>query len=281
MPHRIERAIAQLYADAPRQPALADLAATAGLAPGHFQRVFKAHCGVSPKRFAQALALDHAKRALADGASVLEAALAAGLSGPSRLHDLSLAAEAVTPGSLKAKGAGLTLTVGRHASPFGDVAIAIGARGLAWLGFLEADDTPDAAVARDFPLARRVRDDAATADAARRAFAWWRGDDAPLTLELHGTAFQLQVWRALVSLPAGDTTSYGDLARALAAPRASRAVAGAVAANRVAVVIPCHRVVRAGGALGGYRWGLARKRALLDAEAALSAPAPASADRAR
>ncbi|MFP4271055.1 MAG: methylated-DNA--[protein]-cysteine S-methyltransferase, partial [Alphaproteobacteria bacterium] len=122
---------------------------------------------------------------------------------------------------------------------------------------------------------------AATAETAARAFAWWRGDGVPLALELHGTAFQLQVWRALVSLPAGRTTSYGELARALDAPTASRAVAGAVAANRVAVVVPCHRVIRAGGALGGYRWGLARKRALLNAEAAVSAAAPASTDHAR
>jgi AraC family transcriptional regulator of adaptative response/methylated-DNA-[protein]-cysteine methyltransferase len=278
---RIKHAIDQLYAAAPAQPPLAELAAGAGLSPAHFQRVFKAHCGVSPKRFAQALALEHAKRALADGASVLEAALEAGLSGPSRLHDLCLAAEAVTPGSLKAKGAGLELTVGRHASPFGEVAVAEGAHGLAWLGFVDTDASPEAAVARDYPLAHLVRDDAATAATAARAFAWWRGETGPLALELHGTGFQLQVWRALVSLPPGTTTTYGELARALGAPTASRAVAGAVAANRVAVVIPCHRVIRRGGALGGYRWGLARKRALLDAEGGLSAAASASAAPAR
>jgi AraC family transcriptional regulator of adaptative response/methylated-DNA-[protein]-cysteine methyltransferase len=278
---RIKRAIDQLYAEAPAQPPLAVLAATAGLSPAHFQRVFKAHAGVSPKRFAQAIALDHARRALDAGASVLDAALEAGLSGPSRLHDLCLAAEAVTPGSLKTKGAGLAFTVGRHGSPFGEVAVAVGAHGLAWLGFLDADEMPEAAVARDYPLARLVRDDAATAATAARAFAWWRGEDGPLALELHGTGFQLQVWRALMSLPPGTTTTYGDLARDLGAPTASRAVAGAVAANRVAVVIPCHRVIRTGGALGGYRWGLARKRALVDAEAAFSAAAPASAGRAR
>ena len=278
---RIAHAVDRLYAAAPDQPALAELAAAAGLSPGHFQRVFKAQCGVSPKRFAQALALDHAERALAGGASVLDAALAAGLSGPSRLHDLCLAAAAVTPGSRRAKGAGLDLAVGRHGSPFGAVAVAVSAHGLAWLGFLDAGETPEAAIARDYPAARLVRDDAATAAAAARAFAWWRGEGGPPALALRGTGFQLQVWRALVSLPAGATTSYGDLARTLAQPAATRAVAGAVAANRVAVVIPCHRVIRKGGALGGYRWGLERKRALLAAEAGLSAAAPASADRAR
>ena len=281
MYHRIARAIEALYAAAPAQPPLAELAGAAGLSPAHFQRVFKAHAGVSPKRFAQALALDHAKRALEDGASVLDAAFDAGLSGPSRLHDLCLAAEAVTPGSLRARGAGLALTVGRRPSPFGAVVVAAAPRGLAWLGFPAADEPPEAAVARDYPLARITRDDAATAALAERAFAWWRGAAAPPGLELRGTGFQLQVWRALMSLPAGATTSYGELAAALDAPRASRAVAGAVAANRVAVVIPCHRVIRAGGALGGYRWGLERKRALLDGEAALSASAAASADRAR
>jgi len=279
--HRIARAIDRLYATAPAQPPLAELAAAAGTSPAHFQRVFKAHTGVSPKRFAQALALEHAERALDGGASVLEAAYAAGLSGPSRLHDLCLAVEAVTPGSFKAKGAGLELAVGRHPSPFGDVAVAVAPKGLGWLGFVDDDETPEAAVGRDYPLARLVRDDAGTAAVAARAFAWWRGEGGPLALALTGTGFQLQVWRALVSLPVGTTTGYGALARELGAPTASRAVAGAVAANRVAVVIPCHRVIRAGGALGGYRWGLERKRALLDAEAAVSPPPPASSGRAR
>jgi AraC family transcriptional regulator of adaptative response/methylated-DNA-[protein]-cysteine methyltransferase len=271
----IARAIDHLYDQAPVQPTLGELADRVGLSPAHFQRIFKAHCGVSPKRFAQALSLEHAKRALEAGASVLDAAFEAGLSGPSRLHDLCLAGEAVTPGSLRARGVGLDLRVGRHASPFGTVAVAVGARGLTWLGFLAEDETPEAAVGRDYPLARLRRDDAGTAETAGRAFAWARGEHAPLGLELRGTNFQLQVWRALLTLPVGGTASYGDIAERLARPTATRAVASAVATNRVALVIPCHRVIRAGGAAGGYRWGTKRKAEILASEARLDAAAPA------
>lgn len=281
MHDRISRAIDHLYAHAPAQPPLAELAALAGLSPAHFQRVFKARCGVSPKRFAQALAFDHARRAFDGGADVLEASFAAGLSGPSRLHDLCLAAEAVTPGSLRARGAGLELRIGRHSSPFGEVTVALSPRGLTWLGFPPAGEAPETAIARDYPLARLTRDQAATAGAVAQAFAWARGEGAPPALELRGTGFQLQVWRALLSLPPATTITYGELAGALGAPRASRAVGTAVGANRVAVVIPCHRVIRRGGALGGYRWGLACKEALRAAEADVTDRAPATAVPAR
>ena len=274
MDQRIARAIDHLYAHWRDQPGLEELAAVAGLAPHHFQRRFKAHCGLTPKRFLQALTLEQAKGALDDGASVLDAAFDVGLSGPGRLHDLFVAAEAVTPGGFKAKGGGLELTVGRHATPFGPVVVALSERGLAWLGLTEAD--PILAVAEDYPLARLRRDDARTAPVAEAAFAWARGEVLPLRLDLRGTAFQLQVWRALLSLPAGATTTYARLARDLDRPRAMRAVGGAVGANRVAVVIPCHRVIRAGGALGGYRWGLdAKTRLLRDEAAGLSGDAAA------
>ncbi len=274
MDQQIARSIDHLYAHWEEQPTLDDLASEAGLAPHHFQRRFKARCGLSPKRFLQALTLDQARRALEDGASVLDAALDVGLSGPSRLHDLFVAAEAVTPGDFKAKGGGLVLRVGAHQSPFGPVVIALSANGLAWLGFgTEAD--PLDAVAEDYPLAQLVRDDMGTREAAARAFAWARGAEEPMRLDLRGTGFQLQVWRALLSLPMGKTVSYGDVAQRIDQPRAVRAVANAVGANRVALVIPCHRVIREGGALGGYRWGGDCKRRLLAAENALSAAAAA------
>lgn len=270
MDELIARVIDHIYDNWQAQPGLGELARVAGLAPHHFQKRFKARCGLSPKRFVQALTLDHARRALDDGASVLDAAFDVGLSGPSRLHDLFLAAEAVTPGSFKAKGGGLALRIGRHESPFGAVTVAMSEHGLAWLGFAGGADPRDA-VAVDYPLARLGRDDEGTAAAARAAFAWAAGGGAPMRLDLRGTGFQLQVWRALLELPPGETVSYGAVAERIGARAAVRAVANAVGGNRVALVIPCHRVIREGGALGGYRWGCAQKRRLLAAEGRFTA----------
>jgi AraC family transcriptional regulator of adaptative response/methylated-DNA-[protein]-cysteine methyltransferase len=267
-PHpRIAKTIAFLAANWQEQPSLAATAAVAGLSPSHFERAFKAACGITPKRFVQHLTLARAKRSLRDDASVMEAAFDAGLSGPSRLHDLFVAAEAVTPGSFKAKGADLDLVWGVHEGPFGAMVVALSPRGLAWLGFV-VDGDPLAAARADYPLARWRRDDAATAEAAARAFAWALGETVPLRLEVRGTAFQLKVWQALLTLEPGKTVGYGALAERLGHPRGARAVGNAVGANRLALVIPCHRVLRASGALDGYRWGTPRKAAVLAFEAA-------------
>ena len=276
-PHpAIAKTVAYLAAHWQQQPSLAETAAVAGLSPAHFERAFKAACGITPKRFVQHLTLAHAKRALRRDASVLDAALDAGLSGPSRLHDLFVAAEAITPGGFKAKGAGLELVWGRHDGPFGPMVVAESPRGLAWLGFVDADEDPLAEPLADYPLARWHRDDAATAAAAAHAFAWVRGEGGRLRLDLRGTAFQLKVWQALLTLEAGETVAYGALAHRLGHPGAARAVGSAVGANRIALVIPCHRVLRASGACDGYRWGTPRKAAVLACEAAAGGVAPLS-----
>ncbi|TVQ33221.1 MAG: methylated-DNA--[protein]-cysteine S-methyltransferase [Geminicoccaceae bacterium] len=262
------KSIAFLAANWHAQPSLQAAARIVGLGPDHFERQFKAACGITPKRFVQHLTLAHAKAALRAETSVLDAALAAGLSGPSRLHDLFVAAEAVTPGSFKAKGRGLDLVWGVHDGPFGPMVVALSGRGLVWLGFVDPADDPLLGPSTDYPLARWRRDDAATALAAAHAFAWAEGDTAPLRLHVRGTAFQLKVWQALLRLEPAERVAYGGLAARLGEPRAARAVGRAVGANRLALIIPCHRVLQASAAVEGYRWGSARKAALLAWEAA-------------
>lgn len=267
---RVERAIRFLDEHAREQPGLDTVAAAAGLSPYHFQRLFRRWAGISPKRFLQFLTADHARELLARAHGTLDTALASGLSGGGRLHDLMVNVYAATPGELRNGGAGLTIRYGFAPTPFGDCLAARTARGICHLAF--ADEGRRAALdtlrAR-WPHARFERDGAGIEKLVRQLFApaAARGHK-PLTLHLHGTNFQIRVWEALVRIPAGAALSYEGLARALDAPAAGRAVASAVAANSVAVLIPCHRVIRKSGAFGEYRWGATRKQALLAWEAA-------------
>ncbi|HJO05626.1 MAG TPA: methylated-DNA--[protein]-cysteine S-methyltransferase [Acidobacteriota bacterium] len=266
---RIQEAIRYLRFHAYDQPQLDDVAGHVGLSKFHFQRLFRRWAGVSPKRFLQFVTVQHAKRVLRESASVLEASFETGLSGPSRLHDLFVSAEAVTPGEYKSGGAGLELRYGLHDSTFGEFLIAASDRGIAALAFID-DRGSDAAVddlAADWYAAALLRDDAGTAMAAHLAFAFDR-HDAPLRLLLRGTNFQIQVWRALLEIPQGSAVSYGDVATAIGRPGAHRAVASAVGNNRIARLIPCHRVLRASGDFGDYRWDPVRKVAMLAWEAA-------------
>lgn len=275
---RIERAIRYIEAHAQEQPGLATLARAAGLSPHHFQRLFRRWAGISPKRFLQYLTLEHAKRRLEESRPVLEAALDAGLSGPGRLHDLFVTYEAMTPGEYKKRGAGLRLAYGVHPTPFGDCLLLATARGVCGLGFLSVGGEK-AALARfkkRWPKARFERAPEETERLAARAFG---GGTAPLSLRLMGTPFQLKVWEALLAIPPGTVASYGALARVLGRPRAIRAVAGAIAANPIAYLVPCHRVIRESGAMEGYAWGLSRKRAMLARESASRERAAATGRR--
>jgi AraC family transcriptional regulator of adaptative response/methylated-DNA-[protein]-cysteine methyltransferase len=264
---RVERAIAFLDDRWQAQPPLDEVAAHVGLSAFHFQRLFHRWAGVSPKRFVQWLTLEHAKRNLRDSATVLGASHDAGLSGSSRLHDLFVRLEAVTPGEYRQAGRGLELRWGRHDSPFGPAFIATTARGICALGFCDADDEALAELGRDWPGATQVRDDAATAPWLARAFAGNPHAEG-LALFVRATPFQLQVWRALLAVPAGRLTTYQAIAAAIGRPTAARAVGNAVGANPVGWLIPCHRVIRELGTFGGYRWGRARKRVMLGWEAA-------------
>jgi AraC family transcriptional regulator of adaptative response/methylated-DNA-[protein]-cysteine methyltransferase len=266
----VERALQWLADNAHRQPPLDEAAKAAGMSPFHFQRVFSRWAGVSPKQFLQAMSLTRAKRCLSEGASVLDAAMHAGLSGPGRLHDAFVSVEAVTPGEFKRGLAGVVVDYGFHPSPFGECLLMSTPRGVCGLGFV-SDGGRAAALAdlsRRIPNATLRENATATAAVAAGVFAADPARaDAPLRLLLCGTRFQLQVWRALLEIPPGGRASYGDLARHIGSPAAARAVGTAVGANPVSYLIPCHRVIRKTGALGGYHWGAGRKLAILGIEA--------------
>ena len=274
----IAKAVDFIVEAAERQPSLEEAAAAAGLSPTYFQRVFAAGVGVSPKRFLQALTAGEARAAMAAGESVEGAALASGLSGASRLHDLFLVTEAMTPGAYRKKGAGVDIRYGVAPGPFGATLVGATAKGICWLSFggAGADGFRDAeaAMRADWPAARFVRDDDHVAPIAAQAFAaaMGQGEGAPAPIHVAGTNFQLKVWEALMRIPFGACVTYGDVARAIGSPKASRAVGAAVGANNVSVLIPCHRVIAASaGKAYHYRWGAARKRALLALEEAVSA----------
>jgi AraC family transcriptional regulator of adaptative response/methylated-DNA-[protein]-cysteine methyltransferase len=275
---RIERVIAHIDRHHERQPRLDELARVAGLSVFHFSREFRRWAGLSPTRYLRTLSLDVAKRELEDRGSVLTAAWAAGLSGGGRLHDLFVQFEAVTPGEYKAGGAGLALRHGFADSPFGRIHAAASERGLAYLAFVDrGEERAIEELGRRWPRATLSRDDAAAARIARQAFLEREGR---IVLAPMGTNFQVKVWQALLELGTRGPTSYGELAQAIGSPGASRAVGQAVGANPVAFLIPCHRVLRRDGALGGYHWGVERKRAMLAWEHAASARSRAAAGRA-
>jgi AraC family transcriptional regulator of adaptative response/methylated-DNA-[protein]-cysteine methyltransferase len=266
---RIARAIEFLREHAAAQPDLAGAARHVGLSEFHFQRLFTRWAGVSPKRFLQFLTVEDAKRRLAATRNTLDLAADVGLSGSGRLHDLFVALEAMSPGEARLGGAGLDIRHGLHDTRFGPALIAATARGVCALHFVDDERAGLARLRQSWPHARLVRDPAASATVAQRLFAPLAGSARqPLAVLVKGTNFQIQVWRALLALPAGAVTTYGDLARALDMPEAARTVGTAVGANALAWLIPCHRVIRATGALSGYRWGTERKAAMLAWEAA-------------
>ena len=269
---RIARAIEFIASRAHEQPSLAEIAAAAGWSEYHFARVFRRWAGISPKQFLQHLSLAAAKQTLDDERSVLQAALDAGLSGPGRLHDLFVSLEAVTPGEYKSRGRGLTMRFGAADTPFGPARIALTGRGIAYLAFAGEDGGFDGwdAFRRTWRDADWLEDDRAAAQVAATIWRATPGATRRLSLWLHGSNFQLQVWRALLAAGARSTTTYAELAREVGNPAACRAVGAAVGSNPVAWLIPCHHVLRANGALSGYRWGPARKRAMLAWELAQS-----------
>ncbi len=265
---RIEAAIVYLENRFREQPALDDVATEVGLSPHHFQRLFRRWAGISPKRFVQFLTLDYAKAQLDASASVLDAAYDAGLSGPSRLHDLFVTYEAMSPGAFKSGGAGVEIAYGAHPSPFGPCFIGQTERGICALGFADSGaDAVRAAFERRWPAARFYEDRRAIGTIADRIFDRPTAVSGPIRLAVAGTNFQLKVWEALLRIPSGRITSYQALARALGLPRGARAIGGAVAANPVSYLIPCHRVIRKSGRFSNYEWGRSRKRVMLAWEA--------------
>ncbi len=251
---------------------LSRLATEAGLSPFHFQRTFKAVIGVSPKEYHAAARLRRFKERLREGEGVLEATFESGYGSTSRVYEKVDGGLGMTPSAYRAGGAGETIVYAVRESALGLLMMAATERGVCFVQFGDDADALVAQLRSEFPKAVFK---VSSSEAESLVNVWMEALDkhlaggAPrpdLPLDLRGTAFQVKVWRFLLSVPSGDVVSYSELATGIGAPRAVRAVASACAANRVAVLVPCHRALRADGSLGGYRWGLDRKRTLLDAE---------------
>lgn len=280
---RIEKAIAYLVERVGDQPSLEDVAAHVHLSPFHFQRMFCQWAGTTPKRFLQVLTLERGKRLMEQqrqenqqdrenphgqkqqSHSLLDVSHAIGLSGSSRLHDHFVQIEAVTPGEHKGKGRDVRIEYGVHDTPFGEMFVAVTQRGICRAGFVDfaTVDEQLSDLRKPWPLAILARNEASTRPVVDAMFGETETTRrGPLSLHVAGTNFQIAVWRALLQIPEGAVVSYSRLARTLGCPRAARAVGSAIGANPIAFLIPCHRVIQQSGALGGYRWGVARKRVI-------------------
>ncbi|MDR9761562.1 bifunctional helix-turn-helix domain-containing protein/methylated-DNA--[protein]-cysteine S-methyltransferase [Rhizobium redzepovicii] len=268
----VRRVIELITEDYRDQPSLEAIAARLNQSQTQLQKTFTRWAGLSPKGFLQAVTLDHAKRLLRkEDMPLLETSIEVGLSGPSRLHDLFVTHEAMSPGEWKAKGGGLTIRYGFHICPFGIALIMVTDRGLAGLAFSDSGD--EKACLEDmtcrWPNAQYVEDLQATVPYAARIFepGKWSSEQ-PLRVVLIGTDFQVSVWQSLMKIPFGKAVTYSDIAKDIGRPTAQRAVGAAVGANPISFVVPCHRAVGKNGALTGYHWGLTRKRAMLGWESA-------------
>ena len=269
--YRVEKALQYIESNFERQPELKEIADAACLSEYHFQRLFSRWVGISPKRFLQFLTKEYAKKILRQSRNLLDATFDSGLSSPGRLHDLFVNCEAVTPGEYKNMGEGLHILCGIHPTPFGDCLLAQTERGICNLSFIMAGDVERSErwLRRKWKNARIIRDDSATAETVKRIFEpAGNRDRKPLPLLLKGSNFQIKVWEALMRIPPGSLVSYKDVAGIIGQPKAVRAVANAVANNPICYLIPCHRVILEMGIIHQYRWGTARKKAIVGWEAA-------------
>ena len=263
----VRAAIAYLSETGAEDVDLAKFSRSLGLTERQLTELFRRWCGLTPKSFAQAVALNHARQLLADKASVLSTTLEVGLSSTSRLHDLFVTYEAIPPGAYRQKGAGLDMVWGAAPSPFGTAVLVLTEYGLAGIGFADAQMSIEEAfedLRARWPNAKFSRDDARIAPVAARVFdpSRWNADQ-PVKVVLIGTDFEVSVWQTLLKIPVGRATTYQSVAEHIGRPTASRAVGAAVGKNPISFVVPCHRVVGSTGALTGYHWGVPRKRAIL------------------
>ena len=265
---RIEQAILYLENHYKDQPELADVAANIGLSEYHFQRLFTRWAGVSPKRFLQFLTKEGAKELLIRSENLLDTTHQVGLSSLGRLHDLFVTAEAVTPGEYKSGGAGVTIRYSIHPTPFGKCLIATTELGICHLSFVQTSEgNAIDQLVTDWNQARMIEDHRSTISLIEPIFDLrYNHRGKPLNVHLRGTNFQLKVWEALLQIPAGEVTTYAGIASRIGNPNATRAVGTAVGHNPIAVLIPCHRVIRKVGEFGNYRYGALRKKALLARE---------------
>ncbi len=271
---RIEQAILYLENHFKDQPNLDEVAANVGLSEYHFQRLFTRWAGVSPKRFLQFVTKESAKDLLDKSENLLDTTHQVGLSSLGRLHDLFVNTEAMSPGEYKSRGEGVTIRYGIHLTPFGKCLIGLTERGICHLGFVQGSEGEaiDNLVS-EWKEAKMIEDYRATAALVGPIFDLrFNTRIKPLTLHLRGTNFQLKVWEALLQIPAGSVSTYEGIASHIGNPNAVRAVGTAVGHNPIAVLIPCHRVIRKAGDFGKYRYGALRKKALLAYENVTASP---------
>ncbi|MBA4851558.1 methylated-DNA--[protein]-cysteine S-methyltransferase [Emticicia sp. BO119] len=268
--NRIERAIHFIEENFQNQPSLKEVADHVALSEFHFNRLFSKWAGTSPQRFMRFLTKEFAKEKLAQSDNLLAATFESGLSSTSRLHDLFVNYEAMTPAEFKSKGEGLTIYYGIHETPFGECLIAVTGRGITDLRFLENENKEGVIqeLKEDFFNAEIIFDNAFTRPFIDQIFYATESTDSPVTLLLRGTNFQIKVWEALLKIPFGQMVSYETIAQTIGQPTAQRAVGTAIGSNRLGYIIPCHRVLQKVGGIGGYRWGTTRKKAILGWEMA-------------
>lgn len=266
---KIAQAIHYINSQLHNQPELHDIADAVNLSPYHFQRVFREWAGISPKRFLQFLTVKHAKQLLTHS-STLDVSLQTGLSSQSRLHDHFVSLEAVTPGQYKQAGLGVDIQYGFAPSPFGTVFMATTDLGICHLAFVDDKDQQTAIneLSAHWPNARLNINESHIKQLAVKIFKGHSNKREKFHLLVQGSNFQIKVWESLLRIPEGQIQSYQHIASAIAQPKASRAVANAIAKNPVAYLIPCHRVIRSTGVISGYRWGTERKQALIAWESA-------------
>ena len=266
---RVADAIEYITRNYQEQPSLFDMAEEANVSIYHFQRLFTEWAGVSPKKFLQYISVNRAKRILKEGqGSLFDAAFEIGLSGTGRLHELFIHIEGMTPGEYKVGGKGLTINYRFAKTLFGEILVASTSKGVCYMTFCDNREQALAELGHHFPFATFEKHPDEVQERALAVFSMDWTNLNEVKLHLRGTEFQLKVWETLLKIPMGTLTTYGDIANYLDSPSSSRAVGTAVGDNPIAFLIPCHRVIRSTGALGGYHWGLTRKTAIIGWEAA-------------
>lgn len=261
---RIKSSMEYIVANANKQPKIEDIAKHVHLSEFHFQRIFKEWAGVSPKKFLQFITLNELKKNIESSSNLAELSETVGLSSPSRIYDLFVNIESITPNEYKTKGKGIEISYGVHNTPFGECLIANTSRGICALEFINKDASLAIQLFKDKWLNASIQENTVTT--APLINSIFGNDNKTVKALFYGTQFQIKVWEALIKIPYGRLTSYSSIAQLIGKPKASRAVGSAIGKNNLAILIPCHRVIQQLGGLGGYKWGEERKLSIIGYE---------------